>query len=137
MGLKHLPPPWYILLYTFLITQTNFTKIDFLSKFKLVFAVSALDNNVTTRWYLFFLYVFCWKNECILEDISNTSHYRWVLSTYFIIYGEFDLFIHKLQWPCWNMMTSSKTTRDFDYYFGAFWEILCTTTLMQSLIARA
>ena len=34
--------------------------------------------------------------------------------------------------PSWNMMTSSKTSRDFDYYFGIFWKTLCSTNLMQS-----
>ena len=33
------------------------------------------------------------------------------------------------------MMTSSKNSRDLDFYFGIFWKILCSTTLMQSFIA--
>ena len=34
-------------------------------------------------------------------------------------------------------MISSKKSRDLDYYFAIFWKILCSTTLMQSFIARA
>ena len=30
-----------------------------------------------------------------------------------------------------------KTSRDPDYYFGMFWKILCSTTLLQSFITRA
>ena len=32
------------------------------------------------------------------------------------------------------MMTSSKKSRDFDYYFVFFLKIFCSTTLMQSFI---
>ena len=35
------------------------------------------------------------------------------------------------------MITLSKKSRDLDYYFGIFWMILCSTTHMQSFIARA
>ena len=30
-----------------------------------------------------------------------------------------------------------KNSRDFDYYFGIFWKILCIATVTQSFIARA
>ena len=35
------------------------------------------------------------------------------------------------------MMALSKNSRDLDYYFGIFWKILCSATLMQSFIASA
>ena len=34
-------------------------------------------------------------------------------------------------------MTSSKSSRDLDYYFGIIWKILHSTTLKQIFIARA
>ena len=39
----------------------------FLSKFKLIFAVSALFHDQV----LFFVYAFCWNNDYILGNISR------------------------------------------------------------------
>ena len=65
-------PPWYILLYKFLVTHPDFMifpKIylklifwKFFSKFELVFAVSVLFHEQV----LFFVHIFCWNNEYIL-----------------------------------------------------------------------
>ena len=35
------------------------------------------------------------------------------------------------------MLTLPKNSRDLDYHFGVFWKISCSTTHMQSFIARA
>ena len=35
------------------------------------------------------------------------------------------------------MMTSSKKSLEPDYYVGIFWKILCSTTAMEKVIAKA
>ena len=51
----------------------------------------------------------------------------------------FDLFIKILNFTnsLEIMMTSSKESRDPDYYFGTFCKILCSATFMQGFKARA
>ena len=71
--------PWYILLYNFLVTQRrlflkfmwdSYSEIVF-PKFGLLFGVPALFHDQLLL--LFFSYVFCWKNEDILDNISSIS----------------------------------------------------------------
>ena len=80
LGESERAPSWYILLYNISVTHPNFMKLhDFLLnlsglytldfffiKFELVFAVAAL---FTTTY--FFLCVFCWENEYILDNIRR------------------------------------------------------------------
>ena len=75
---------WYILFYNFLVTHEIwwlFLKLIWnwypgfffsLSKFDLIFTVSALFLDQV----LFFVYVFCWNDECILGNINHI----WVYS---------------------------------------------------------
>ena len=74
------PSPRYILFYNFLVTNPSFMKfgdfsynlsriniLDFFFKIQTGFAVAALSQDQV----LFFVYIFCWNNEHILDKISR------------------------------------------------------------------
>ena len=71
------PSPRYILFYNFLVTNPSFMKFGdiylglifwiFFFKIQTGFAVAALSQDQV----LFFVYIFCWNNEHILDKISR------------------------------------------------------------------
>ena len=64
----------------------------------------------------------------IQTGIINLFHYIWGI-----------WFIHKKHLTSMTVLKFDnliKKSRYLDYYFGNFWKILCSTTLMQSFIAR-
>ena len=75
--------------------------------------------------------------ELLLTFLITYFQQRRVLQTCFIIYEEFHWFMKCLILPIvLKKITSSKDSCDLDYYFGIFWKVLCSTTLMQIFIAR-
>ena len=123
----------------------------FFSKFELVFAVSALFHDqllcfcmssvtkMNISLTMLVMFQFRRFRQTFFGFSDNTFPIEMVVTKLFQNISRI-WFIHKHTWllrPSWNTITSSKMSPNLDYYFRIFWKALCSTTLMQSFIARA